>query len=89
MSWSDKSLKDSPAPPIQQVKGRAEIGKADGGKPEGGSARYTMTKANPRGADFVNRETRGSGPMKGTNTADPKLMGDQDRWSNPKDGRGF
>ena len=42
------------------MKGRAEIGTA------GGSGKYAMTKANPRGADFVNRETKGTGP--GTNT---------------------
>jgi len=77
-------------PPIKQVPGRAEIGKGLAGPAEGGVAnRYQMVSKNPRGADFVNRETRGSGPIKGTNTADPKLMGDQDRWSNPKDGRGF
>ena len=44
----------------QTVKGRSEIGTA------GGSGKYAMTKANPRGADFVNRETKGTGP--GTNT---------------------
>jgi len=77
-------------PKIQQVKGRAEIGKADGGAPEGGGARYTMTKANPRGADFVSRETRGSGPMKGQQVT-PQIMGDGDpesRWG-PKSGGGF
>ena len=75
-------------PKITNVLGRAECGVATGGKPEGGPGEYRMTKANPRGADFVNRETRGSGPMKGTDTQDPALMGQEKPWG-PKGGAGF
>jgi hypothetical protein len=55
------------------VPGRAECGRVDGGFNSPSSGKYTMTKANPRGADFVNREVKGTGPS--GRTANDQLMG--------------